>query len=65
MVEYRLFFDPIFYRVIIDFDILSDKSTHILIDWLLLNEPGLPYFNTNLNDYYLKPFTKSFDSVSG
>jgi hypothetical protein len=65
MVEYRLVFDPIFYRVIIDFDMASDKSAHYLVDWLLFNKPGLPFFNNHLNDYNFKPFTKSIDSVTG
>ena len=36
-LDYRLFFDPIFFRVIIDFDISWDESSHYLVDWVLLN----------------------------
>ncbi len=42
-LNYRLYFDPIFYRVIIDFDISSDKDSHTLVDWIFLNQPGLPF----------------------
>jgi hypothetical protein len=37
-LNYRLYFDPIFYRVIIDFDISTDKASHKLVDWIFLNE---------------------------
>jgi hypothetical protein len=37
-LNYRLHFDPIFYRVIIDFDISTDKASHTLVDWILLNK---------------------------
>jgi hypothetical protein len=57
-LNYKLYFDPIFFRVIIDFDIKTDKDSHTLVDWILLNEPGLPFFVSTLQDYFLKPYTK-------
>jgi hypothetical protein len=41
--NYRLYFDPIFYRVIIDFDISSDKASHTFVDWIFLNKQELPF----------------------
>jgi hypothetical protein len=57
-LNYRLYFDPIFYRVIIDFNISTDTTYHKLVDWILLNKQELPFFVSSLQDYFLKPFTK-------
>jgi hypothetical protein len=56
-LNYRLYFDPIFYRVIIDFDISNDKASHKLVDWIFLNQQGLPFVVNSLQDYSLKPYT--------
>ncbi len=55
-LNYRLYFDPIFYRVIIDFDISSDKDSHTFVDWIFLNQPGLPFLQSKLQDSFLKPY---------
>ncbi len=64
-LNYTLYFDPILYRVIIDFDISKDKAQHILVDWILLNNPELPFLVLTLEDYFLKPYTKLIDSNTG
>jgi hypothetical protein len=33
----RIFYDPVFYRIIIDFDSNNDENKHSIKDWLLLN----------------------------
>jgi hypothetical protein len=35
-LSYRLYLDPIFYRVIIEFDISTDKESHKIVEWNLL-----------------------------
>jgi hypothetical protein len=49
-LNYRLYIDPIYYRVIIDFDISTDKASHKLVDWIFLNQPGLPFLVSSLQD---------------
>jgi hypothetical protein len=50
-LNYRLYYDPIFYRVIIDFDISTDKASHTLVDWIFLNIQELPFLVSSLEDY--------------
>jgi hypothetical protein len=57
-LNYRLYFDPIFYRVIIDFDISKDKTSHKIVDWNFLNKQELPFLVSSLQDYFLIPYTK-------